>query len=173
MRRRPSGHVTRGKTAFNRLRQIDVYVAQTLGSSLSSGAPLIVDIGYGAYPWTTLEMRDRLCRINPRMRVVGVEIDPERVAFAQPYANPPRIDFRLGGFNLGAALNGEQATLIRCYNVLRQYDESAVAPALAEMSSGTGRGRNVDRGHVNAQRTASCVRRLHETRRHAGRTPVS
>ncbi len=132
---RPIGQATRGKTALNRLRQIDVYAALALENVLVGGAPLIVDVGYGAYPWTALEMADRLRRINPRLRVLGVEIDPERVAAAQPYADPPLIDFRLGGFNLRAVLNGERARLIRCYNVLRQYDESAVVPALMEMAS--------------------------------------
>ncbi len=130
---RPQGQPTRGKTAFNRLRQIDVYSALTLASLFVGGSPLIVDVGYGAYPWTTLEMRARLLPINPRLRVLGVEIDPERVAVAQPYVEAG-VDFRLGGFNVLDVLGDERARLIRCYNVLRQYDESAVPLALAEMS---------------------------------------
>lgn len=133
-RKRPLGQPTRGKTALNRLRQIDVYVALALESLLVGGVPLIVDVGYGVYPWTTLEMWERLLRLNARLRVLGVEIDPERVATAQPYAAPPYIDFQLGGFDLLRVLNGQRARLIRCYNVLRQYDERAVAPALAEMA---------------------------------------
>jgi hypothetical protein len=132
---RPSGHPTRGKTALNRLRQVDVYAALTLESLLTGGSPLIVDVGYGAYPWTALEMVERLRHVNPQLHLLGVEIDPERVAAALPYASPPAIDFRIGGFNLSSVLNAERARLIRCYNVLRQYDESAVAPALQEMTA--------------------------------------
>jgi len=131
---RPVGQPTRGKTSLNRLRQIDVYVALMLPGVLMDGTPLVVDVGFGAYAWTTLEMRDRWLSINPRLRVIGIEIDPERVAAALPYADPPAVDFRLGGFNLPDALGSERARLIRCYNVLRQYDESAVMPALEAMA---------------------------------------
>jgi hypothetical protein len=131
---RPLGQPTRGKTAINRLRQVDVYAALALEGLFVGGRPLIVDVGYGAYPWTALEMARRLRRINPGLRLLGVEIDPERVATAQPHAAPPDISFRLGGFNLRAVMGGEQARYIRAYNVLRQYEESAVEEALAAMA---------------------------------------
>src|SRR5258708_28197172 len=111
---RPLGQPTRGKTALNRLRQVDVYVALALSHCLTSGVPLVVDIGFGAYPWTTLEMRARWLAINPALRVVLVEIDPEPVAAAVPYAQPPEISFRLGGFNLDDVLQGQLIRLIRC-----------------------------------------------------------
>jgi hypothetical protein len=133
---RPIGQPTRGKTALNRLRQIDIYVALRLESLLRGGSPLIVDVGYGAYAWTALEMVERLGRINAKVRLLGLEIDPQRVEAAQYYVDPPRLDFRLGGFNVTDALNGERARLIRCYNVLRQYDEAAVVPALQQMADG-------------------------------------
>ncbi len=134
-RTRPLRQPTRGKTALNRLRQVDIYVALALPGVLTGNAPLAVDVGFGAYPWTTLEMRERWLRINPALRVLGVEIDPDRVAAALPYAQPPTIDFRLGGFNLTDVLQNEQARLIRCYNVLRQYEEAAVDPALMTMAA--------------------------------------
>lgn len=120
---------------MNRLRQIDVYVALAHAGALVGGSLLVVDIGFGAYPWTTLEMRERWLRLNSRLRVLGVEIDPARVEAAASYADPPAVDFRLGGFNVADILGGERARLIRCYNVLRQYDESAVGPALATMAA--------------------------------------
>lgn len=131
---RPVGLPTRGKTALNRLRQVDVYLALTHRAEINTPEALAVDLGFGAYPWTTLEMVQRWSVINPRLRVVGLEIDPDRVAAALPYAEPPRVDFRWGGFNVLDALNGERAQLIRCFNVLRQYEESAVAPALDAMA---------------------------------------
>lgn len=133
---RPLGQPTRGKTALNRLRQIDVFVALAYADVLTTGSPLVIDVGYGAQAWTTLEMRDRWLPINPRLRALGLEIDPERVTVAQPYADPPRIDFKLGGFNVIAVLGEERARVIRAYNVLRQYDESEVESALAEMARG-------------------------------------
>ncbi|MEP7286482.1 MAG: class I SAM-dependent methyltransferase [Chloroflexota bacterium] len=131
---RPFGQPTRGKTALNRLRQIDTYIALALPASLSRGTPLVVDVGFGAYAWTTLEMRERWLRINPKLRVIGVEIDPERVQAALPYVAPPAIDFKLGGFNLLDLVGAERVRLIRCYNVLRQYDEAAVDAALQTMA---------------------------------------
>lgn len=132
---RPLGQITRGKTALNRLRQVDVYVALAWPHILTHGTSLIVDLGYGAYPWTALEMFERWRPLNPSMCLLGIEIDPERVATALPYAQPGVIDFRLGGFNLTETLKGERVRLIRAYNVLRQYDETAVSDALHTMSA--------------------------------------
>lgn len=133
-RTRPIGQPTRGKTAQNRLRQVDIFIALTFPHILTSGTPLIVDVGYGAFAWTALEMYERWLLLNPNLRVLGLEIDPERIAAAQPYINPPTIDFRLGGFNV-ADLTGHSAVrIIRAYNVLRQYEEDAVMPALQRMS---------------------------------------
>lgn len=131
---RAQGQPTRGKTALNRLRQVDVYIALAHPGSLTAGSPLMIDAGYGAQAWTALEMFERWLPLNPAIRLLGVEIDPERVAAALPYQQPGIIDFKLGGFNLNDILAGEKARLIRSYNVLRQYDESAVESALAAMA---------------------------------------
>jgi SAM-dependent methyltransferase len=133
-RKRPLGQPTRGKTALNRLRQIDTYILLAWPHVLTSDAPLIVDVGYGAYPWTALEMWERWLPLNPRLRLLGVEIDAERVAAAQPYIQPGVIDFRLGGFDLQNLIMNKSARLVRAYNVLRQYEENAVPAALQEMA---------------------------------------
>ncbi len=44
------------------------------------------------------------------------------MALARPYADPPGLDFRRGGFELA----GLRPVLVRAMNVLRQYDESEV-----------------------------------------------
>ena len=91
-----------------------------------------MDLGYGAEPWTTLESADCLRTLNPALRVLGVEIDRERVAAASAHVNA-LTDFRLGGFDLPLSIRPdgqrERARLIRAFNVLRQYEESAVAEA--------------------------------------------
>lgn len=128
-RPRPIGTVTRGTTNPNRLRRADRWLVATERRRLSNAAdPLVVDLGFGASPVTTLELRDRLRRICPDVRVVGVEIDPDRVAEGQRIADPPSLTFRHGGFELGLAA-GERPILVRAFNVLRQYDEADVPGA--------------------------------------------
>ncbi|MEV8326548.1 class I SAM-dependent methyltransferase [Kitasatospora sp. NPDC056731] len=124
---RPVGTVTRGTTNTNRLRRMDRWIAHTLGRTLRAGGrpPVAVDLGYGAAPWTAVELAGRLRMVRPDVRVVGIEIEPERVAAALPYAEPPLLTFRRGGFEVPLD-GGAPAQLIRAANVLRQYDESAV-----------------------------------------------
>jgi hypothetical protein len=88
---------------------------------------LFVDLGYGAEATTTLESAERFRRLNSSLPVLGVEIDPERVAAARPFADS-QTSFRRGGFNL-PLLPGETVRLIRAFNVLRQYEEADFTPA--------------------------------------------
>ncbi|SDI92601.1 hypothetical protein SAMN05444157_0833 [Frankineae bacterium MT45] len=125
-RARALGVATRGTTNPNRLRRMDRWIAATLGPSLRPDA-LVIDLGYGATPITTIELAARL----PRVRVLGLEIDPERVAAAQPSASPPELEFARGGFELA----GRRPDLVRVANVLRQYDEQAVAGAWGAMQA--------------------------------------
>jgi hypothetical protein len=133
---RPLGQVTRGKTAPNRLRKTDTFLAVAYPEFVRH--MLYVDLGYGAYPVTSVETLHRLRRLNPRVRVLGVEIDPARVAEARPFAEPG-LEFRLGGFNLPLRA-GEEVSVIRAFNVLRQYEEGEVEKALralrASLASG-------------------------------------
>ncbi|MEP7358239.1 MAG: class I SAM-dependent methyltransferase [Anaerolineales bacterium] len=129
---RPLGQPTRGKTAPNRLRKTDTFLAVAFPEFVRRMASLYVDLGYGFFPITSVETLHRLRRLNPSLRVLGVEIDPQRVAAAQPFAEPG-LEFRHGGFNL-PVLSGERVGVIRAFNVLRQYDESAVDAALGELS---------------------------------------
>jgi hypothetical protein len=135
--RKPAGQLTRGKTTRNRLRRVDNFVLRYDPGLLRRNdgefaRALFVDLGYGAEPITTLESAARLRRINPMLRVLGVEIDPERVAAAQPYSDEQTF-FRLGGFNLPLQPEPdgqlETVRLIRAFNVLRQYEVAQVADA--------------------------------------------
>jgi hypothetical protein len=135
--RKPEGHATRGKTARNRLRRVDNFLlAYDPGLLSRRDGPyeraFFVDLGYGAEPVTTLESAARLRQVNPGLPVLGVEIDPERVTQAQAYAGE-RTFFRLGGFNLPLQTwpdgKSETVRLVRAFNLLRQYEEGAVAGA--------------------------------------------
>src|SRR5262245_43150455 len=92
VRQSPRGTVTRGTTNPNRLRRVDNWLVATYGRLLREAAdPLVVDLGYGATPVTTVELHARLARVRPDVRVVGLEIDPVRVAQAEPVADPPGL----------------------------------------------------------------------------------
>lgn len=130
---KPLGQPTRGKTSPNRLRKTDTFLAVAYPEFVRHLSGLYVDLGYGAYPITLVETLQRLRWLNPQVRVLGVEIDPRRVAEAEAYTEPG-LEFRVGGFNLPLK-PGERVSVIRAFNVLRQYDESAVGEALAIMAA--------------------------------------
>ncbi|QZH63122.1 class I SAM-dependent methyltransferase [Mycolicibacterium farcinogenes] len=130
---RPLGAVTRGTTGYNRLRRSDRWLVHSprVRSVLRAAAdPLVVDLGYGALPVTTLELATRLRVIRPDVRVVGLEIHPERVATARAVAGGTGVRFELGGFELA----GLRPVLVRAFNVLRQYPVESVPEAWATMS---------------------------------------
>jgi hypothetical protein len=125
-RARALGLPTRGTTGANRLRRVDRWVLATQLARLRDAArPLVVDLGYGSSAVTTLELAERLTPHVPRLEVVGLEIDPTRVEAVRADRDPPRLDFRVGGFELA----GLRPVLVRAFNVLRQYDEESAARA--------------------------------------------
>jgi hypothetical protein len=126
------GRVTRGTTGVNRLRRMDRWLAAHPALRRASD-PLVVDLGYGAAHWTPLELLERLRRVRPDTRVVGIEIDPDRVRAAAPFARDG-LSFRQGGFEI--PLEGDtRPAIIRAANVLRQYDEGEVPAAWALLQS--------------------------------------
>ncbi|MEO9238611.1 MAG: class I SAM-dependent methyltransferase, partial [Jatrophihabitantaceae bacterium] len=91
-------------------------------------SPLVIDLGYGASPVTTIELQDRLRRIRPDVQVIGLELAADRVAAASS-ASRPGLRFERGGFELA----GHRPLVVRVANVLRQYPEPAVAGAWQRM----------------------------------------
>lgn len=129
---KPIGLITRGTTNPNRLRRVDRYLTQ-LDILKTISEPLVVDLGYGSNPVTTLEMKSRLEKINPLVQVTGIEIDPERVLEAKSLESE-RLSFVHGGFEIPIPhSNRSDVDLIRAFNVLRQYDESEVGSAWLRM----------------------------------------
>lgn len=123
---RPQGTITRGTTNPNRLLRMDRWFNRRAESLLRhTRAPLAVDLGFGGSGITTAQWRDRLAEVAGDVRVVGLEIDPARVAAAAPFVRPGRLEFAVGGFELA----GLRPLLLRAANVLRQYEESQVDAA--------------------------------------------
>lgn len=137
---KPLGQPTRGKTAENRLRRVDNFILLYEPSVLTRtdglySDSIFLDLGYGVDPRTTLESASRFRKLNPKLRIIGVEIDKERVEAALPYADEI-TNFRMGGFNLPLQ-TGESVRLIRAFNVLRQYEEADFAPAYEHLAEYT------------------------------------
>lgn len=132
-RARALGLATRGTTAPNRLRRVDRWLTGVHGDLLrhAQEPPLVVDLGYGATPVTTVELFARLRALRPDVQVVGVEIDQERVGAAKA-AEREGLTFRRGGFELA----GLQPLVVRALNVLRQYEESPAAQAWQTLRAG-------------------------------------
>ncbi|MFL6056658.1 MAG: class I SAM-dependent methyltransferase [Actinoallomurus sp.] len=130
---RPEGVITRGTTAPNRLRRADRWIVSVHGPLLRrTDRPLVVDLGFGASPVTTAELFGRLRAVHPRVEVMGIEIDPARVAAAKPHEREG-LSFRLGGFELPV---DRPPTLVRAFNVLRQYGEGEAWAAWDRLCAG-------------------------------------
>ena len=135
--KKPEGLPTRGKTASNRLRRVDIFILLYEPSLLTRtdglfANSMFVDLGYGFDARTTLESASRFRRFNSELKILGVEIDKERVEAALPFADE-KTYFRLGGFNLPLK-DDEYIRLIRAFNVLRQYEEKDFVSAYERLA---------------------------------------
>lgn len=139
----PVGSITRGTTNTNRLRRVDRWIADQ-PEFRRAADPLVVDLGYGASGVTAFELAERLRRARRDVRVLGLEIDPGRVRTAEaqlaevragrtPFAADLPVSFGRGGFEVPVP-GGGSPSVIRAFNVLRQYDEREVASAWARMA---------------------------------------
>jgi hypothetical protein len=139
---RLEGEITRGTTNPSRLRRVDRWITQAERSVLVSRArPLVVDLGFGASPVTTLELYRRVRQVAPSAEVIGLEIDPERVACARgrlaelrDAGHPlPGLSFEAGGFELPVS---RRPAVVRAFNVLRQYSEEQAWTAWRRLQAG-------------------------------------
>jgi hypothetical protein len=120
------GSITRGTTNPNRLRRIDRWLAGPGAAHRLRRAddPLVVDLGFGATPITTVELLTRLRAVRGDVEVVGIEIDPDRVEAAGGLERDG-LSFAVGGFELPLPA-GRRPVVVRALNVLRQYAEPEV-----------------------------------------------
>jgi hypothetical protein len=139
---RPDGEITRGTTSPGRLRRVDRWIAGAQRAVLrTQERPLIVDLGFGASPVTTVELYRRVRAVAPGAEVAGLEIDSERVAAARRQLAAlraagdalPGLSFDVGGFELPTA---RRPVLVRAFNVLRQYPEDRVGSAWSRLRAG-------------------------------------
>ncbi|MDR6867581.1 hypothetical protein J2Y69_002185 [Microbacterium resistens] len=140
----PLGHPTRGTTGTNRLRRNDRWIAASTAFRRAED-PLVVDLGFGASGVTAFELAARLVRVRADAEVLGLELDPERVATARrqleevragvrPFPADLPVAFARGGFEVPLP-DARRPAVIRAMNVLRQYDEDDVPAAWRTMSA--------------------------------------
>ncbi|MGN8026523.1 class I SAM-dependent methyltransferase [Microbacterium sp. 22242] len=140
----PLGRPTRGTTGTNRLRRNDRWIAASPAFRRAAD-PLVVDLGFGASGVTAFELAARLVRVRADAEVLGLELDPARVATAKAQLAELRtgaghfpadlaVSFARGGFEVPLP-TGRRPAVIRAMNVLRQYDEADVPDAWMRMAS--------------------------------------
>lgn len=140
----PLGRPTRGTTGTNRLRRNDRWIAASTALRRAAD-PLVVDLGYGASGVTAFELAARLRGVRDDAEVLGLELDPMRVATAAaqlvevragrtPFPPDLAVAFARGGFEVPLP-QGRRAAVIRAMNVLRQYDEADVPDAWRAMAT--------------------------------------
>ena len=143
---RPEGEITRGTTNPSRLRRVDRWITRAQRAVLRAGeSPLLVDLGFGASPVTTVELYRRVRSVAPGAEVVGLEIDQERVAAARRRLAERRaagdelagLSFGVGGFELPVA---RRPAVVRAFNVLRQYHEEQAWAAWSRLRAGLAAG---------------------------------
>lgn len=153
----------RGCTRPGRLARIDAVIVRREHALLTrcdgafATAPC-VDVGVGEWPWTTLELLRTVTLAAPELRVIGVEIDPDRLRHARRFAEPG-LEFRRGGFELPLAAN-ERPRLVRALNVLREYGECEAEAAQLTLSAALLPGGLLVEGTSSASGGVACVHLL-------------
>ena len=113
----PIGQLTRGTTGYNRLRRSDrwlVHSRRVRAALLSAADPLVVDLGYGALPVTTLELAERLRMVRTLMaRETGL-LSQLRAAGLRP-GKRLRVQATADGVVVAPAPDGPRTELSAVY----------------------------------------------------------
>ncbi len=118
----------RGKTRPGRLRRLDRYLLHGHPEVVDAlrMRPLAVDVGIGAVPHTTLELAQHLAPRVPALRVLGTDIDADRVAAAR---RTERVRFAVADLVPPGLTPG----LVRAFNLLRGFSLQAAEVALSRL----------------------------------------
>ena len=131
LRREPG----RGRTRAGRLARVDAWILDIATAPLerTEGAwaeAVVVDVGIGDTPDTTLELHRTLRQRWPHILTVGLDVAPARVALLER-SGEPGVSARLGGVELPVS---EGARLVRAANLLRQVRLERVDGALRALA---------------------------------------
>lgn len=124
----PVDRAVRARTRAGRLAALDAWVCHERAEVLRPGG-VVLDVGFGAEPVTTLELAAAARAVTPDLEVVGVERDAARVGEVEG------VRLVRGDFASLAALG--PACLVRVMNVLRGYREDEVPAIHAALGAAT------------------------------------
>jgi len=134
----PPDRRTKGRTRAGRLAALEAWLLGTERALLEAqGDAPVVDVGFGAEPWTLLELAAAVRSVNPSLAVVGLERDGAALRAAAGPCAESGITLREGGFDLNGLA---PARLVRAMNVLRGYTEAEAAEAHALLGAGVTEG---------------------------------
>ena len=120
---------TKGRTRAGRLAALDAWLLATERPLLEApGEAPVVDVGFGAEPWTLLEFASAVRSANAALTVLGVERDEAALRAAAGPCAGAGVAVHPGGFELDGIA---PARLVRAMNVLRGYTEAEAAAAHA------------------------------------------
>jgi hypothetical protein len=134
----PPDRPTRGRTRAGRLAALDAWLLATERPLLETpGEAPVVDVGFGAEPWTLLEWAEGVRSVNRSLVVVGVEREASALRAAAGPCAAAGVHVREGGFDLNGLA---PARLVRAMNVLRGYTEAEAATAHVLLGAGLAEG---------------------------------
>ena len=165
-RNRPVGVVTRGTTNPNRLRRVRPLAGRRRGLAAARSPPRRPSSSTSATApprsprWScTTGWRGSAADVE----VVGIEIDPDRVRAAQPLEHGPASRSRSAA-SRSRSPDGRRPTVVRAFNVLRQYAEAEVGAAWDAGPGAAGSGRAPRRRHLRRDRAPGLLGRRRRDR---------
>jgi len=128
---------------------------------------VVVDVGLGAKPDTTVELAEAVHRASPALVVIGVDIDPYRVATARQRAGDYAM-FRVGSFELPLE-DDERVRVVRAMNLLREYHPDDVEMKQAFLGAPLEEGGLLLEGSTDDEGHVVCAHVLRARRGHLKR----
>lgn len=129
----------RPRTRPGRLAALDAWLLEN-ERALHDGRGVLLDVGYGQAPVTTLEWARSARALNPALKVIGLERRP---------GTHDELELREGDFSTCASFG--PAAIIRAMNVLRGYREAEVPSIHAALGAALVEGGLVVEGSTDTE----------------------
>jgi SAM-dependent methyltransferase len=128
----PTPHrITPVITTENRHIKVDEFILNNPYIDIKEGKHVIVDLGVGLPPITTLELAEKMHAVNKEVRIIGIDnrFDIEE-KYGSNYGNLyGNVSFYEAGFDFPIY----NVSIIRCFNVLAYYNDNEQEQAIQIM----------------------------------------